>query len=411
MLESDITNIQALELTQGVWFYDDQGAPSARRPIGYPLLLGLVYKIFGPFAWAAYGLNLALFSGGLWLVYLLGKIIFDETAGGLGAFFYSVYPVSVYSIKLITDEHLFVPLWFLGLYLLLREMKGRPARWPLLWYGIIFGAATMTRTHSIFMPLVVAFAYFLIKAPWKKIVMGFLAVAFFMQLVNLPWVIRNYKIWGVPVLYTANNSYVYRDLNSSATPEGGGHIPGKGEEGYSAELEEAKKAGGVKYHVLSGQLMTQWILNHPKQFLLLGTSRAIYFMGWNRSGGVWPTWFQFQEGSFDPARPIPQAVKDLLEETAYAFYYALLFCFMFSIFLIAKRWRRLSGETRRAILVLGSCFIFWLMEHMVIYPDRKYRFPLEPLMIIVGSVFIGWVVFQFKWRRPGWPEKTVLKGT
>ncbi len=405
MLESDVTNVQALEITKGIWFYDDQGVPSAHRPIGYPFLLGFVYKIFGRFTLAAYGLNLALFAGGLWLVYLLGKIIFDETAGLLAAFFYTIHPVSIYSIKLITDEHLFIPLWFFGIYLLLREMKGRPVRWPLFWYGIIFGYAAMTRTHAIFMPLVVALAYILLKRPWKKVFFSLLTVAIMMQVVNLPWVIRNYKIWGIPVLYTANNSYVYRDFNSSATPEGEGHIPTKGEEGYSEDLEKARSSDPIRYHILSGKLMTRWILEHPKRFLFLGTCRAIYFMGWNRSGGVWPTWFQFQQGSFDPARPVPQGVKDFLEEMAYAFYYALLFCFMFSIFLMIKRWRQLSLETRGPILVLGSCFVFWLMEHMVIYPDRKYRFPLEPLMIVVSAYFLEAVLREFRWGVPGFLKK------
>ena len=401
LLESDIANIQAIDMTRGVWFADDTGQPSARRPIGYPLALGLVYKLFGYSAAMGLGLNLALFVWGVGLLYLCAKTVFDEWAGLLAAFFYSIYPVSIYSIKLMTDEHLFIPLWLFGLYLLLREIAGRSWRWPLIWYGVVFGLATMTRTHSIFMPAVVAVAYALLKYPWKKVLLAFFAVAILMQAVNLPWMIRNYKIYGAVVPYTLNNSYVYRSFNPTATPEGGGHVPDKGEKGYSEELANALASGNpVLYHQLSGREITRWILSDPFHFALFGTCRAIYFMGWDRGGGMWPIWFQFQEGSYDPARVFSKSWTDFFEELGYAYYYGIFFTFLFSIVLMVRRWKGFSLSRRASILMIGSCFLFWLGEHMIIYPDRKYRFPLEPLMILYGAFFIQWWMNEFQWRFP-----------
>ncbi len=401
MLESDLANIHAVELTKGIWFEDADGKPMARRPIGYPLVVGLFYKIFGTKAVVLYVLNLMLFVAGAWFLYLLGQHIFSERIGLLATFFYSIYPTSIYSIKLVTDEHLFIPLWFLGLVFLVKEIKGRPVRCPLFWYGLIFGVATMTRTHSIFMSFVVAGVYFLMRMSWKKILAGFFVITLLTGLIALPWAVRNYKIWQAPVFYTANDFFVYRAVNSSATPEGNGHIPQKGEEGYSEELEKAAQSGNEGlYHSLCGREIRRWILTHPKQFLLMGTCRAIYFMGWNRAGGVWPLWFQFSEGSFDPARPMPQRLKDFFEETAYGAYYFLLFCFLFSLIFLIRRWRTLSRPTQISILAIGACFVFWLVEHMVIYPDRKYRYPLEPLMIILASTFLDFLLFEFQWKRP-----------
>ncbi len=389
MLESDLTNVHAIQLTQGIWFHDEQSNPMARRPIGYPMLLGLLYKLFGPYPPVVYALNLTLFALSAWALFAIGKTVFSEQIAALAALLYAVYPVSVYSIKLVTDEHLFLPLWYGGLYLLLREIKGRPVRWPLLWYGLIFGYATMTRTHAIFMPVTVAFAYFLLKYPRRKIAAALVTTLLVMQAVNLPWVVRNYRVWGVPVLYTANDFFLYRTLNSFATPEGGGHIPQQGEEGYSAELEEAERSGNAgRHHQLCGQAIRRWIVGHPAQFLKLGACRVILFMAWNRAGGVWPLWFQFSEGSYDPARPVSVATKEALQETAFAFYYGLLFSFLFSLILIARRWGALPRSTRTSLLVMGSCFFFWLAEHMIIYPDRKYRSPLEPLMIVAACYFL-----------------------
>ncbi len=398
MLENDLINIHAIDLTKGIWFVDELGAPSARRPIGYPMFLGLLYKVFGIHLWVARISNLALFAASVLLIYQIAKLLFSERVGLLAAFLFSIYPTSIYSIALITDEHLFLPLWYLGLYLLLREVRGRRVRYALFWYGLVFGYATMIRTHSIFMPFVVAFAYLLMKNSWKRIVTAFLVVLCVMQLINLPWVIRNYKVWRVPVLYTATGGFIYSHLNSYATPEGGGHIPVKGEPGYSEALDQAEKEGnGALAHVISNREMTRWILTHPKKFAVLGTERLLVFMGWNRVG-MWPIWYQFYEGSYDPARPVSSAEKHVFEEAAYAFYYVILFSFIGAVITFWRQRKNIPEASKAGILTIGACFLFWFFEQMVIFPDRKYRFPLEPLMIVAACAFFDYLIFHFRWE-------------
>ncbi len=69
------------------------------------------------------------------------------------------------------------------------------------------------------------------------------------------------------------------------------------------------------------------------------------------------------------------------------FYYILFFAWLFACIMLIRRWKTLTPLTRGCLLVLGACFLFWFAEHMVIYPDRKYRFPLEPLMLIGMAYF------------------------
>jgi 4-amino-4-deoxy-L-arabinose transferase-like glycosyltransferase len=398
MLESDLSNVYAIELTEGKWFLNNDGTPSGRRPIGYPILLGLCYKLFGVHKTVAYLLNLILFSITAYLIYYIAQALFFSRAALLAMFLFSVYPVSVYSIVLNTDEHLFLPVWYLGILLLLREAQGKPVCLKLLCYGLLFGYATMTRTHSVFMPLIIGFSYVLFRYSWKKVIIGAISVLLIMQFMNLPWVIRNYRAWGVPVLYTATAAYVYSQLNSFATPEGsGGHIPAKGEQDYSEDLAkaiEAKNEGLT--HKLANREMIKWIMNHPAEFLSLGTCRVLVFMGWDKRG-VWPIWFQYYDGSYDPERPIAQKTRDALEYIAYLAYYFVFYSFLFSIFFLCAQRKKLSRTTKISLLILGSCIVLWLVEHMIIYPDRKYRFPLEPFMIIISAYFLDYLIFNFNW--------------
>lgn len=402
--ENDLINIHAVDLTRGVWFVNKAGEPSGRRPIGYPMVLGLMYKLFGVHSTVAWVLHLIFFVITAYLIYLIAQLIFSTRIGLLAAFLFSIHPTSIYRIKLTTDEHLFLPLWYFGIFLILREIKGRKLFVNWFWYGIIFGYAAMTRTYAIFMPAVVGFASFLQKLSWRRIVLGALGVAFMMQLLNLPWAIRNYKAWGAPILYAHTTHAVYLHVNAGATPEGEGYFPRPGEPGFSEEFERARLADDValteKY---AKREMIRWILGNPHKFLALGTARLLYFMHWGRKKGVWPLMYQYEEGAYDPSRPLSPRVRHFLEELSFVFYYCLFHFFILSLFWIAYRlFRRrapLDPASLNCLYILGSCFFFWLLMHLIIYPDPKYRFPLEPFMIIVASYPMDYLLFSFNFKK------------
>lgn len=405
-LENDWINIHAVDLTKGIWFHEENGEPSGRRPIGYPIFLGALYQIFGYHPMAAWSAHLALFVVTAWLLFRITSLLFSERAAVWASFFVSIYPTSIYSVKLITDEHLFLPLWYGGLCLLLYEVRYGFRKTSWVWYGLIFGLATITRTNTIFMPVVVGLALVLRKAGWRRAVLHTILVALVMQAVNLPWVIRNYRVWGVPVLYTATAPALYTQVNETATVENGGHIPERGETGFSEEWERAKASKNQgRMHQVANQEMKRWIMAHPTDFLVNGAVRIFSLMQWNRKGGVWPIWYQYWEGSYAPQRPLLGRTRFLVEEAAFAAYYILFHCFLFSLIMLFGQWRTLDHALRVGLIVLAACFIFWLLEHMVIFPHRKYRYPLEPLMMVVAVYFLDYAMSVFSWTRLEWMKK------
>lgn len=395
MVESDIINIQAADLTKGVWFVNPDGTPSGRRPIGYPLFLGLLYKIFGvhlPVVWVA---QLVLALATTLLVYFLGKMAFSPRVGALSALFFSVYPVAVYSIKQPLDEHMFLALIYASLTFLIVELRTYRRKWSWLFYGLVFGYAAMTRTHAIVMPLVVGLGYLYGRMPWRRVLLVMISIFLVMQAINVPWVIRNYKAWKVPVLYTATGSYVYSQMNSTARGWGGGHIPVRGEEGFSEEVEKAMLSGNEGIcHQACTKAATMWCVSHPLQCAVLGVEKILEFMGVNRRG-VWPLWFQYSQGCYDITRPLGERAGKILEEAAYASYYFLFFAALFGAILTARKWKTLGFPSRSAILVISSFMLLYLSEHFFIYADRKYRYPLEPLMMIFACAFLSYLNANF----------------
>jgi 4-amino-4-deoxy-L-arabinose transferase-like glycosyltransferase len=410
--ENDLINIHAVELTEGKWFLNEDGTSSGRRPIGYPVFLGLIYKLFGvqlKYVWIS---NLAFYALTAALIYAMGCCIFSSRVALIATFLFTIYPISVYSVNMTTDENLFLPLWYLGLYLIFCEVRGQPIRRNWVLYGIIFGYTTMTRTHSIFMPLIIGLMYFLKKMRWKKIILATLTVAMMMQLLNVPWIIRNYKAWGVPVLYGANFHYVYSHFNSTASIEGWGHIPRKGEPGYSEELEAAMATRNEGLmHRQAKKEMIRWIITHPSTFLVMGSGRLLHFMNWNRKGGVWPIWYQYSDSKefYDSGQPLPGSPISVLEEIAFLAYYLIFHISLLSIILLVRRWRTFDRAKKNSLIILCACFAFYFLEHMVIFSHRKYRFPLEPLMILIASYAIDYVMIEFRWEKITSPLQRITK--
>jgi hypothetical protein len=69
---------------------------------------------------------------------------------------------------------------------------------------------------------------------------------------------------------------------------------------------------------------------------------------------------------------------------------------------MGRLWKTIPPFSRSALLVLASSYFFWLAEHTIIFPDRKYRFPLEPLMMIAVCAFMTHLASSFKglsWKK------------
>lgn len=399
MAETDLVNRYAIEMTQGIWFHDVNGQPTGRRPIGYPLLLGLLYKIFGVQIWVAWLANVGLFTAALFFLHRMTRTLFSEGPALVAAFLFAIYPISIYSVKLLTDENLYLPVWYGGLYLLFRNMKEERHAFQWLFYGLIFGYAAMTRTHAIVMPAVIGAAYFVLRWPWRRILIHVILTAVVMQLVNLPWVIRNYRAWGVPVLYSAtNHNLLYYHLNSKE-PQDFGHAPVPGERGYSDEFARTLASGNEgKLHKLSGQMLKEQWRQYPLEIFSRGASGLLFFMNVNKRG-VWPIWHQYYEGHYDPQRPLPGPLKKKLENYAYAFYYVLFYSTLFAALFLWRQRKTLDPMKKKLLAIFSLNFMLYLALQFIIFPDRKYRYPLEPLMIVFSSAFFHYLLMVFRWEK------------
>jgi hypothetical protein len=172
--------------------------PEIFRSPGYPLFL-LACTYAGHLELITVFVQIALSCLTVYLVFMIGRQLFDETTGFCGALLYAAEPLSIMYCSQILTETLFATLTMLYLFYFLRLMQTGSYLHATV-AALFVAAATYVRPVGYFLPLVSTLAIlgaWLFKRVSAKI---FLPVVFFLLVamgLMLPWQVRNYQCSGV----------------------------------------------------------------------------------------------------------------------------------------------------------------------------------------------------------------------
>ncbi|MCB4790807.1 MAG: glycosyltransferase family 39 protein [Elusimicrobia bacterium] len=180
----------AVNLVENGEFAFEKGAPTARRTPVYPLVLALVYSIFGHSIITVKILQSLISALTCFLVYLTAKKIFSETTALYSALITSVYPFFIYYCGFLLVETLFTFVLALLIYYSIRSLKEKKLA-LFVTAGILSGTAVLTRPTAYLLVafVFVYFIWFFSKDSKTLKNITYMILAFF--IVILPWGIRN----------------------------------------------------------------------------------------------------------------------------------------------------------------------------------------------------------------------------
>jgi 4-amino-4-deoxy-L-arabinose transferase-like glycosyltransferase len=198
-------------IAAGHWFQGAGNLLHRKAPL-YPLVIGMIYALFGDHARLIFVLHAFYFAGTCVLAFDLGRRIFNRRTGFIAGVVCAVDPVMlryVPSLHLETQLTFFVTL-FVWLVVLFYE---QPTLKRGVLVGLVAGAATLTKAVPLLLPVLfmigIALSYRSARrrgeqrpTPWKPIVAVFLA----MGCTILPWTIRNYHASHHVVLVSTGTS-------------------------------------------------------------------------------------------------------------------------------------------------------------------------------------------------------------
>lgn len=197
-------NNNALSLLEhGVYGYN--GRPSAFHPPLYGFFLAGIYSIFGLNNFLAVRLFQVLLSTfTVYVVYRIGRRVFNEETGIIAAFISAMYPFSLHFTGEIVTETLFVFLWTLSLlYLLYLTRKPHPYNFFLC--GALFSLTILSRPVVAFIPFAILWLWIVCKS--RMLVLKLLLFVIGLQVLIIPWSVRNYRVFGAFIPLPTNGGY------------------------------------------------------------------------------------------------------------------------------------------------------------------------------------------------------------
>ena len=344
--------------------YQLEGHPTAYRPPGYPLLLAVSFRLFGESLLPVRAAQAAADLLSCFLVFLLGRRLFSERAGLIGAGIFALFPMEILYVSIMMTETVFTTL--LLLYLLI--CTGAKASWKMsIAAGIVLGAATLVRPTVLLLPGAVFVVRWMSgwKPPENLKALGISAGA--ALLILSPWIIRNEDRFGHITLTSNTGVNFWIGTHSGASG--------------SYSFPENNPLSDVKDEFsrsdLGIRLGAQFIRERPLEYGVILAKKWAHFF----SVDYWLLLSMHYQPDF---RLAPRAgvvfsrfpLPDLL--VLHVPFAAVLLLATFGLCFHAR------GD-RLGILFLFAPVTYWILVHLAFYASARYRFPVVPLLMAGGA--------------------------
>ena len=343
------------ELAEGKGFIDYKTRlPYAYWPPGWPIIISLIYKIFGhhEFLLRIYQIIVSAFlcSG----VFLLAKEIFNDRIGLFAALFCALYSAFLHPqigfVNLLNDP----TYHFLLIIGLLFFFKGEKKAYYYFLSGLVLGFNALVKPNGLVVP-VILIATLLIQLGFQKdlfknallVVLGFIISV-------LPWTYRNHLVLNRLVLVSTNsgvNMYVGNATTfANKLRQGDCYYEMIRAQGDGYEQGKILNKRGIEF-------LLNNIKNDPQKFL----KKLKYH--------------------FDPFLAYKIKISNKLETISkYNWMYVFLVPFIIFGF---------KSQLKNKFIILSAFFLSMNTVTALIYQGAvRYRLIIEPLLIIVGVMGI-----------------------
>jgi len=363
------------------------------RPPAYPFFMALVYLLTGNSLTAIRVIQMALGVISCWLLFRLGRRIFNEGISLFAAFLMATYWFFIFFEGELNSPAIIV---FLSLAILnhMLDWADAPNRKSLAWAGLCFGLLALDRPETLlFLPVLLGWAFFAAPAvlPKPQRLMQLALLPLIVALCIAPVTLRNYLRSGEPVLIcTIGGLNFYAGNNPDAT-------------GYFPNLDYAKMFGvaqGLSHHnfpqLLQGlerktgqDNLTQsdlqsyfvsealrFIRENPGQALALAFKKAAYFWG--------------------PHEISSDKVFELEKENTPLFGFLPPFAFFMPLAVLGVVLLALGravpqfrlgvrpGATRALTLIAAFVLVIFL-NHILFFVVARFRIPVIPFVLLFAA--------------------------
>ena len=341
--------------------YRAPGEDLAFWPPGYPLALVPFVVLLGDSRDAVLASNLVLYALLVGTTWWFGRRALGDAPAALACLLLAVWP-NLVALAAVPAKELLVAVLLLGALSLLVAAESRQrasAAWGLaLAGGAALGAATLVQPGLALLALPLA-GHALLAGRTRRVAgVAVAGLALGASALVLPWMLRNQRLLGAPVLGTAAGLVFFLANNPRATGE---HVAVNDLDlAGLPELERSRRGF---------ELGRAWISENPGAFARLAMRKLVVFLG-DDADGVYHTLRE---------RSLPRGAYALAKGVAQTFWWAL----WLGVLLGAWTHGRAIGAS--PWLVSGVLALLYLgAVHAVFEAGGRHHVPLAPLIALLA---------------------------
>lgn len=370
--------------------YPLPSGPTAMQPPVYPLILAVIFKLFGLYsatsAFVALALDCVLFAFTTVLVIRLGTLVADESVGIFSGLAWAVNPYALYVSSTKIWETALSTFLIITILIAIFQLssKSRLAIWFVI--GFACGVTVLTNSSILLaLPFLWGWKAMQLRRVSPHLIRKLAAMAIGFVVILVPWGIRNFRVFNKPILLRSNLWEEVRfgnclnidlpkskaemfdtwDSGSPQTAVNNKSYPLSGYPSVSrSELQLYRRLGEMEY-MKEMKLDAIWcVRSNPMSFLRL-TLRRIAFT-WTGAFYIWP------ETNGLLARLQPEAIVSYSAVSTLAF---------IGLFLLLKR--NFQQALPFAILLLTYPLVYYA-THITF----RYRYPIDPEITVLASLTV-----------------------
>lgn len=238
--------------------------------VGYSIVLGFVYKIFGASIMVAKIFNVILtISSYIIIFYILKRVEIKERTRKLIFTIFVFLPNNIFYNSIIGSEIIFTTILLLITLIYFSNLK---YKYTLI--GIFTGVNAMIKPFFMVFFLAIFLLELIQREKLIKVIKHTLAILIVSILVISPWVYRNTKLIGE---YTSisNNGGIVLYINNNSQNDTGRWMPAANVKDSIVNKKEYIKANMTEKNKMLSNAAKKWIIGHPIRFIQLGFKRVL----------------------------------------------------------------------------------------------------------------------------------------
>ncbi len=368
--------------------------PTVDRAPLWPFIIAIIDRLLGPQDILVRLVLCLVGSGTCVLLYLFARDLFGERIGIFAGMVGAIYPFLYVYDGLLYAESLYIFLLLAFCYTLYR-MQRSPRLSLMVTSGVLLGLLSLTRPNGIALlglfVLWVGVMYKIKVFSWRIALQNILLVSLLSLIFIAPWTIRNYKVTHTLVTVAVGDGKVLLGAYNYETADpvyqhgyyaGVWIIPSESTPWIAEKFPlDCAKACEVTRDNAYKTAALQWIQAHLSYMPFMFGQHFI------DTWQVVPQEADLATNRF-PDRDSSRFVVTMMETiTPIVFALALL-----GVVVTSKRWRDL--------LFIYLMILLTLAQNVVFYGIPRFRAPIEPMLILLASGAVWWIVsYSSKWRK------------